>query len=76
MKMLQVKGFFSTSIIYYNFLQTSILVCYHHLLSLVIVFTCLLGLVFSRCLGDGPLEETLWGGGRTKYRVHIRVREN
>ena len=46
MKMLQVKGFFSTSIIYYNFLQTSILVCYHHLLSLVIVFTCLLGLVF------------------------------
>ena len=43
MKMLQVKGFFSTSIVYFNFLQTSDLVCHHHLLSLVIVFTCLLG---------------------------------
>ena len=30
MKMLQVKDFFSTGIIYYNFLQTSNLVCHHH----------------------------------------------
>ena len=41
--MLQVKDFISTSIIYYNFLLTSNLVCHHHLLSLVIVFTRLLG---------------------------------
>ena len=36
-------NFFSSGIIYYNFLQTSNWVRYQHLLSLVIVLTCLLG---------------------------------
>ena len=42
MKMLAVKNFFSSSIIYYNLLQTPNWVCHHHLLSLVIVFTLVL----------------------------------
>ena len=40
MKMLPVKNVFSASIIYYNFLQTSMYVSHHHFLSIVIVFTC------------------------------------
>ena len=40
MKMLPVKNVFSARIIYYNFLQTSMYVCHHHFLSIVIVFTC------------------------------------
>ena len=40
MKMLPVKNVFSAPIIYYNFLQTSMYVCHHHFLSIVIVFTC------------------------------------
>ena len=52
MKMLAVKNFFSSSIIYYNLLQTPNWVCHHHLLSLVIVFTWVLFWFqsFSSCL--------------------------